>query len=336
VADIRVTGASTQGINPSFLRAVTQAARLAGATSINIDSGYRSPAYNASVGGVPHSNHITGLAVDGTAYIPGQGDVPLGDLPTLGMFNIRSGDQPGFYHGSRDAGHVDAGYEATGYSDPRGTTTRNLASANGLSGVAALIYQLAPRYGIDPRAALAVAQQEGLGGGVGDQGTSFGPFQLHYGGAYPSSAPRGQAASQAWAQSPAGVGYALSQMGGAKGLTGNPAIRKIVYGFERPADPASEYNRAVAAYGQTPSAAAAPSTTTTTMGAPSLAGFTTLLSQMMRPPMPNPYPAAAQTLAAIKPPKVSAPTESAAPVPSSVPGVPNALSYYNLVQALRG
>lgn len=37
--------------------------------------------------------------------------------------------------------------------------------------------------GIDPNVALRVAQSEGLGGAyAGDQGSSFGPFQLHYGG----------------------------------------------------------------------------------------------------------------------------------------------------------
>ena len=53
----------------------------------------------------------------------------------------------------------------------------------------------APRYGVDPAAALAVAAQEGLSGRVGDAGTSFGPFQLHRGGALPAGRGR------AWAES---------------------------------------------------------------------------------------------------------------------------------------
>lgn len=109
---------------------------------------------------------------------------------------------------------------------------------------AAFIMANAARYGVDPAAALAVASQEGLGGGVGDAGTSFGPFQLHVGGALPKGRGR------AWAESPAGILYALRQMGQvAGGLTGAAAVRNIVRRFERPADPASEIAGALAAYG---------------------------------------------------------------------------------------
>jgi len=123
--------------------------------------------------------------------------------------------------------------------------------------VADYIRQRAQALGLDPKAVLAVAGQEGLGGGVGDQGTSFGPFQLHYGGAYPASAPRGsQAASQAWAMSPAGIDYALGQIASvARGLTGRSAIENIVRRFERPADPGGESARALASYGGAPASA---------------------------------------------------------------------------------
>ena len=48
---------------------------------------------------------------------------------------------------------------------------------------ASYIHDAAVRRGIDPSVALRVAQSEGLGGGyAGDSGSSFGPFQLHYGG----------------------------------------------------------------------------------------------------------------------------------------------------------
>lgn len=114
----------------------------------------------------------------------------------------------------------------------------------------AYIARRARALGLDPKAVLAVAAQEGLGGGIGDNGTSFGPFQLHYGGAYPSSAPRGQAASQSWAWSPQGIEYALRQIKSvANGLRGRSAVEAIVSRFERPADPRSEISRALAAYG---------------------------------------------------------------------------------------
>ena len=100
--------------------------------------------------------------------------------------------------------------------------------------------------GLDPNAVLAVAHMEGLGGGVGDNGTSFGPFQLHLGGAM----PRGVANPQQWANSPAGIDYALQRIAGvARGQKGAQAISSIVSRFERPANPAGEIAGAERAYG---------------------------------------------------------------------------------------
>ncbi len=116
-----------------------------------------------------------------------------------------------------------------------------------MASVTQLIRNYARRYGVDPRAALAVARTEGglRTGAVGDQGTSYGPFQLHRGGAL----PRGKGA--AWANSPAGIEYAIRSMSqsGARGLTGRSAIEAIVRNFERPADPGSEIARALGFYG---------------------------------------------------------------------------------------
>lgn len=110
----------------------------------------------------------------------------------------------------------------------------------------------APQLGLDPQAVLAVAAQEGLGGGVGDQGTSFGPWQLHKGGTLPTTIGRqGADAAQAWAWSEAGVDYALNQMAeaGAAGQSGNDAITTIVSKFERPKNPQAEIDAAEGAYG---------------------------------------------------------------------------------------
>lgn len=116
-----------------------------------------------------------------------------------------------------------------------------------MASVAQLIRMYARQYGVDPRAALAVASVEGglRTGAVGDQGTSYGPFQLHAGGAL----PRGRGAD--WANSPQGIAYALQRMAasGAQGLHGRAAVEAIVRNFERPADPSSEVTRAFAAYG---------------------------------------------------------------------------------------
>ena len=103
---------------------------------------------------------------------------------------------------------------------------------------------------LDPRAVLAVASQEGLGGGVGDNGTSFGPWQLHQGGAYPSFAPQDAAGAQAWAWSPQGINYALGRINQvAGGLKGQQAVQSIVQNFERPANPSGEIAGAEQAYG---------------------------------------------------------------------------------------
>lgn len=113
--------------------------------------------------------------------------------------------------------------------------------------VAHIISQYARKYGIDPRAALAVARTEGglRWGAVGDQGTSFGPYQLHVGGALPAG--RGAA----WANSPAGIEYALRSMAraGARGKRGSAAINAIVRNFERPADPDAQVAKALGYYG---------------------------------------------------------------------------------------
>lgn len=108
------------------------------------------------------------------------------------------------------------------------------------------IYADAPRFGIDPEAAWAISMNEWPGrGGVGDHGTSFGPFQLHAGGAL----PRGR--GRKWAESRAGVDYALRQMAksGARGLRGQRAVAAIAGRFERPSDVSKEIRVAMAHYG---------------------------------------------------------------------------------------
>lgn len=110
----------------------------------------------------------------------------------------------------------------------------------------ALIRALARQRGLDPSAVLAVANVEGgFQGAVGDQGTSFGPFQLHKGGALPQVAN-----PQAWANSPQGIAYALNQIAKvARGKHGRDAISAIVSQFERPAAPGAEIQKAFGRYG---------------------------------------------------------------------------------------
>lgn len=115
-----------------------------------------------------------------------------------------------------------------------------------------LIRGFSRKYNLDPLAVSAVARGEGglKWGAVGDQGTSFGPFQLHVGGAL----PRGR--GPAFANSAQGVDYALRKMAesGAAGLRGEAAINSIVRNFERPANPNASVANAQRRYGQAGSA----------------------------------------------------------------------------------
>src|SRR5450759_3334957 len=108
------------------------------------------------------------------------------------------------------------------------------------------------RRGLDPNAVLAVATVEGgFSGAVGDSGTSYGPFQLHVGGALPAGK------TNAWARSTAGINYALNSIASvAKGLTGKAAISAIVTKFERPAAPQAEVTKAYGIYRSSPSTGA--------------------------------------------------------------------------------
>ena len=114
------------------------------------------------------------------------------------------------------------------------------------------IEQQAARLNLDPKAVAAIEHHEGGSGAIGDNGTSFGPFQLHEGGALPKQAGTG-AHAQAWAWSNAGISYALQEMAKvAGGKTGKAAVTAISTRFERPADPAAEISDAMSVYGQEP------------------------------------------------------------------------------------
>jgi hypothetical protein len=113
------------------------------------------------------------------------------------------------------------------------------------SSISPLLRRLAPQYGLDPRALIAVALGEGglvnRAKDIGDLagGGSYGPFQLYAKGALPSRYRGNQTLADNWAWSPEGIKYALSRMraAGASGLRGPSAVEAIIRKFERPADP---------------------------------------------------------------------------------------------------
>ena len=109
-----------------------------------------------------------------------------------------------------------------------------------------VIRTFAPRLGLDPAAVLAYALTQGGSswGAVGDQGTSFGPFQAHQGGAL-------GAHNEAWANSPEGLVELMRMMAraGARGRTGPEAAAFIVGpAFGRGAHPARDMANARAQY----------------------------------------------------------------------------------------
>jgi hypothetical protein len=105
------------------------------------------------------------------------------------------------------------------------------------------------KYGLDVNALMAVAAQEGLGGGVGDGGHAFGPFQMNDAVGVLKGKFKSSQEARAYAESAAGIEDAISQIAKvAKGKTGKAAIEAIVREFERPADPDGEVARALALY----------------------------------------------------------------------------------------
>lgn len=98
---------------PSFLSALTAAAKARGAVAIEATSGERSVAHNAEIHGATHSNHLpdeegNGHAMDGYAILRDGSRVPLGQFlkPNAASFGLRSGATFN-WGGGPDLVHVD-------------------------------------------------------------------------------------------------------------------------------------------------------------------------------------------------------------------------------------
>jgi hypothetical protein len=135
---------------------------------------------------------------------------------------------------------------------------RTLAASNpplkGGSAVAA-IAQACSDYGVDALATVADALHEGANGGIGDNGTSYGPFQMHIGGRLPqpySSHGANNPTTNAWAWTENGIRYAIRDAclirPSVKGLRGHASVYAWVYGFESPGDKPGQYKVRAAEY----------------------------------------------------------------------------------------
>lgn len=120
--------------------------------------------------------------------------------------------------------------------DPGGSSSSS-STSSGRPGLLQTIIAAARRFGADPVLMVATAMREsGLNwDAVGDNGTSFGPFQHHRGGALGAHDP-------AWAMSPAGVEERAAVFAAAHAHTGADAAA-----IQRPADPTA-YARSVDSY----------------------------------------------------------------------------------------
>jgi hypothetical protein len=137
-----------------------------------------------------------------------------------------------------------------GFTAPKGVSYKTPEITGAKDGYVKTIQEMGAKYGVDINALLSVAAQEGLGGGVGDGGHAFGPFQMNDAGGVLTGKYASSEAAKAYAESPQGIEDAVKQIAAvAKGKTGQAAIEAIVNGFERPANPQSEINNALALYG---------------------------------------------------------------------------------------
>lgn len=142
--------------------------------------------------------------------------------------------------------------------------------------------------GLDARALEAVFAHEGITypAEVGDGGTSFGPGQMHAGGALPSSVwAKGPAYAQQWANSPAGIDYLIAGIRRAVGTsTQGPAeIYAQVTNFEKPKDIPGEISASL----QTYQAGGAPSIADRTATAAAGIGVTGTQQTVGTMPIPN-------------------------------------------------
>ena len=194
-------------------------------------------AYLVTSGGTYFITHFGSLLPSGTQVQAGQ---PIGTVAAV----PKNAWQPHIHEGLSTATTSTSG---TTITPPQGL---------GLNDQVLLIIKGSVSRALDPLSVLSVALTEGLSSGkpgdiVNGQPTSFGPFQLHIGGRLPASvAAQGPDYANAWANSSAGINYALDSIANtsARGQKGPAAITSIVTQFEQPKNPSGEIAKATGYY----------------------------------------------------------------------------------------
>jgi hypothetical protein len=141
-------------------------------------------------------------------------------------------------------GMVESDFQARVGSRDAAMAARNQAGGSG-SGVTAIITKVAQELGVDPKLAIAIARQEsGLDPrSVGDNGTSFGLFQLHRGGELGNMSPEQAYDPETNART------ALSQVAAVAKQHPDWSPGKIAAAAQRPADQAGYAKSVDALYG---------------------------------------------------------------------------------------
>lgn len=96
-------GVDWQHVNPQLLQGLNRMGSQKGVV-IDVISGYRTPAHSVAVGGFADDPHTKGIAVD--AEVNGK---PVGSVFSAKQFQaagLETGNQPGFFNGKPDPGHV--------------------------------------------------------------------------------------------------------------------------------------------------------------------------------------------------------------------------------------
>jgi hypothetical protein len=216
-----------------------------------VSSAWRSKAANDAAGGASDSDHLRGDAAD---FVGGSRDMQA-------LHEWASGRFPYVEPMTQAKDHVHISFRHGGVSTPAAGGLKNLHPLKGEAFVKAL-KRSAERHEVDWLAAAAVGMPEGHSGKIGDNGSSYGPWQMHIGGALPkrwARLGRNDPRTNAWCWSAPGIDYAIGLMAkaGARRQRGELACTTIVYDFEHPTHPAAETKLAIAAYHQL--AAAKPS-----------------------------------------------------------------------------
>lgn len=287
-------------VDRQYLSVIEQ---LASQFGVKVNSGYRTKDQNTAAGGADGSDHLTGDAVDFTGspdalralYTYAQGKFPyIEPWGDTGGSHVHISFARG---GSSSATTPPSSVPAWDPSHPDASASAPVSGALYGDQLLRQINTAAQQYGIDPNVLLAVAPHEGgFQGAVGDQGTSFGPWQLHAGGALPADVwAQGADYAKKWANSPAGINYAVQSIAKVVGTQKGPAaVRAVVTNFERPAQQyvEGEVAKSLASYGAGPTTIP---TVPTIPAAPTLTADTTPTPIAGLPPVTGTLPAALAT-----------------------------------------